>query len=71
MQFGVFSIKTPSWVSRKFLLGANGNTNPGATMHLFLTIQFALGLLTGLALITTGAERHLWDAWGESSEETY
>jgi hypothetical protein len=40
-------------------------------MHLLLTIQFVVGLLTGLALITSGAERRLWDAWRARAEEVH
>jgi hypothetical protein len=40
-------------------------------MHLLLTIQFVVGLLMGLGLTVSGAERHLWDAWSSRSEEGY
>ena len=71
MQLGAFSIKTSRQVSRKFPLGSEGKTKLGAAMHLLLTIQFVVGLLTGLTLIISGAERHLWDAWRARSEEVH
>jgi hypothetical protein len=40
-------------------------------MHLLLTVEFVLGLLTGLVLVTSGAEAHLWDSWSARSDEVH
>jgi hypothetical protein len=38
-------------------------------MYLLLTVEFVVGLLTGLVLMTSKAEAHLWDSMSACSDE--
>ena len=40
-------------------------------MHLLLTVEFVVGLLTGFILVISEAEAHLWDSWSVRLDEVH